>query len=84
MFADLIVADGKLLAQLEVFRIYKRFVIDGAKEKLALLVAALHAYPYPLAEEPRSLCCKFNLHVVAVIVLGHVAPRILSVDDASA
>lgn len=75
MFADLAIADSEFLAELEVFGIHYGFVVQDAKEKLALLVAALHPNPHPFAEQARSVCCKFNLHVVAAIILCHVPPR---------
>lgn len=79
MFADLAVADGEFLAEPQVLRIHNGLSVESAKEELALLVAALDAYPHPFAGKARNICCKFNFHVVAAIILCHAAPRKLVV-----
>ena len=75
MFSNLAVADGKLPAKVKAVSIYKRLIIQGTEQELALLVAVMDPHPHPFAGKARRVCCKFHLHVVAAIILGHVAPR---------
>src|SRR5579864_425775 len=75
MLADLAIADGKLLAQMQFIGIHERPVVEYAKDELALLVAATHAHPHPLTRKSRTLRGKFNLDVVSGIILRHDAPQ---------
>lgn len=84
MFPYLPVADGKLLAQLQVFGIHDGLVVECAKKELALFVAVMHAHPHPFAGNARSVCRKLNFHIVAAIISVHVVPRKSSVEDESA
>ena len=60
------------------------FVVECAEEEPAFFVAVMHTHPHPFTGKARSICRKFNFHVITAIILGHVAPRNLSVIDASA
>ena len=84
MLADLSVADGKLLAQLEVFGIYDGLVVECTEKELALFVAVMYAHPHPFAGNPRSVCRKLNFHIVVAVISRHVSPRQSSVEDESA
>jgi len=84
VFADLAVADSEFLAQPQITGIYDGLVIEYAEEEPALLVAVMHAHPHPFAGKARSVCRKFNFHVITAIILGHFAPRKFSVEEASA
>jgi hypothetical protein len=75
VLADLSVADGKRLAQLQVFGMYNGFVVERAEEELAFFVAVIHADPHPFASKTSSFCRKLNFHVVASIIQSHIAPR---------
>ena len=75
MLANLAVADGKLLAEFQVFGIYNGLVVECAEEELAFFIAVMHAHPHPFAGKARSVCRKFNFHVITAIILGHVTPR---------
>ena len=74
MFAHLAVTDGELLANLKVTRIYNGLVVQCAEQELTFLVAVMDAHPHPFTREVRILRGKFNFHVIAFIVLGHVSP----------
>src|SRR5580704_13497775 len=69
MVADLVVADCKLLAELQV-SIGDRFVIQLAEDEPLFFIARFHEHPHPLASA-KLLVFNLDLHVVALREFSH-------------
>jgi hypothetical protein len=74
VLADLAVVDGKLIANLQVFRVHHRFIVQRSEHDLPLLVTAMHPDPHPFARESPNFAVELDLDVISPIKPGHTAP----------
>jgi len=71
LVANPVVTDREFVAERDLFWIDYRCIIEPAEYKLALLVAVINPNPHPFRRK-NTVTLEFNLHVVSVLITGHL------------